>query len=112
MAETTGRSEAMTAPETRSPELQHEDGRMRADLEALTADLIRIDSVNAGLVPGGAGEGDIADFVTDWLSARGFQCMRLERNAGRPSVVGIARGDGQCCGGHGLGGGRIRTGWA
>lgn len=89
----------MTAPETRSPELQHGDGRMRADLEALTADLIRIDSVNVGLVPGGAGEGDIADFVTDWLSARGFQCVRLERNAGRPSVVGIARGTGSVAAG-------------
>lgn len=82
-----------------SAEQERGSDRLRAELEALTADLVRIDSVNPGLVPGGAGEVEIADFVTGWLSERGFACTRLERNAGRPSVVAIARGSG---GGRGI----------
>lgn len=60
----------------------------------LTRALIRIDSVNPSLVPGASGETNIADFVTEWLTTRGFACTRLEATAGRPSVVGVARGTG------------------
>ena len=67
---------------------------LRDEVVALTADLLRIDSVNPGLVPGGAGEARIADFVTQWLSARGFECTRVEPTPGRPSVLGVARGTG------------------
>jgi acetylornithine deacetylase len=60
----------------------------------LLAQLVAINSVNPGLVPGAAGEGAIADFCQEWLGARGFEVHRLERRPGRPSVVGIARGSG------------------
>src|SRR3954464_5550262 len=60
----------------------------------LLAQLVAINSVNPGLVPGAAGEGAIADFCQDWLSAAGFEVHRLERLPGRPSVVGVARGTG------------------
>lgn len=56
--------------------------------------LIGIDSVNPDLVPGAAGEGAIADWCSEWLSARGFEVERLEERPGRPSVVGRARGTG------------------
>lgn len=78
---------------------------LRDEVTALTADLIRIDSVNPGLVPGGAGESEIADFVTAWLSARGFACTRVEPTPGRPSVLAVARGTGrQGLGQEGAGG--------
>ena len=59
----------------------------------LTAALVRIDSVNPALVPGGAGEGEIARFVAAWLTAAGLEVQTVERD-GRPSVIGIARGRG------------------
>jgi acetylornithine deacetylase len=60
----------------------------------LLRDLVRIDSVNPDLVPGGAGESRIADACAAWLGARGFEVHRLEERPGRPSIVGIARGQG------------------
>ncbi|MER6945575.1 M20/M25/M40 family metallo-hydrolase [Nonomuraea sp. NPDC000554] len=60
----------------------------------LLAELIAIDSVNPDLVPGGAGEGDIADHCGAWLAGRGLEVHRLERRPGRPSLVAVARGTG------------------
>ncbi|OKI49537.1 ArgE/DapE family deacylase [Micromonospora sp. CB01531] len=60
----------------------------------LLARLIAINSVNPDLVPGGAGETEIADFCGAWLGARGFEVHRLEKRPGRPSLVAIARGTG------------------
>lgn len=59
----------------------------------LTAALVRIDSVNPSLVPGAAGEGEIARFVARWLTDAGLEVETVERD-GRPSVIGIARGRG------------------
>jgi acetylornithine deacetylase len=60
----------------------------------LLKQLIAIDSVNPDLVPGGAGEGRIADFCASWLNAHGFEVRRLEEKPGRPSIVGVAKGAG------------------
>ena len=60
----------------------------------LLKSLVSIDSVNPDLVPGGAGEAEVAAFCADWLAARGFEVHRVEEVAGRPSIVGIARGSG------------------
>ncbi|WP_433170399.1 ArgE/DapE family deacylase [Actinoallomurus sp. CA-150999] len=60
----------------------------------LLSRLIALDSVNPGLVPGGAGETAIADFCGRWLAAHGFEVHRLEKRPGRPSLVAIARGTG------------------
>ncbi|MFI6122961.1 M20/M25/M40 family metallo-hydrolase [Streptomyces sp. NPDC051064] len=65
-----------------------------SDPAGLLARLVSIDSVNPGLVPGGAGETVIADFCGHWLAARGFEVHRLEKCPGRPSLVAIARGTG------------------
>jgi acetylornithine deacetylase len=60
----------------------------------LTAALVRIDSVNPDLVPGGAGEAEIAAFVAGWLRHAGLEVEIDEPAPGRPNVIGIARGTG------------------
>jgi acetylornithine deacetylase len=60
----------------------------------LLQNLIAIPSVNPDLVQGGHGEAQIADFISAWFTSHGFEVHRLERNKGRPSIVGIARGRG------------------
>lgn len=60
----------------------------------LLADLVAIDSVNPALVPGAAGEAAIAAFVADWMQSRGLEVTVVDEPAGRPSVVGVARGAG------------------
>jgi acetylornithine deacetylase len=49
--------------------------------------LVRIDSVNPGLDPGGAGEAQIAAFVAGWGRAAGLRTQVLEHTPGRPSVI-------------------------
>ena len=65
----------------------------------LLARLVEIDSVNPSLVPGGAGEGEIARFIAGWAEDAGLEVQVLEATAGRPSVIVRARGSG---GGRGL----------
>ena len=64
------------------------------DVVALTAALAAIDSVNPDLVPGAAGEGEVADFVAAWCAARGLEVHRTEAAPGRPNVVAVRRGSG------------------
>jgi succinyl-diaminopimelate desuccinylase len=64
------------------------------EVTELARRLIAIDSVNPDLVPGGAGEAEIAGFCAGWLEDRGFEITRLEATAGRPSIVGRRRGTG------------------
>ncbi|MGH3052238.1 MAG: M20/M25/M40 family metallo-hydrolase [Gaiellaceae bacterium] len=68
-----------------------------SELEGLLSQLVAIDSVNPALVPGGAGEAEIARYVAHWLEERGLDVEVEEVVPGRPNVVGIA---------HGTGGGR------
>ncbi len=60
----------------------------------LTAALVRIDSTNPDLVPGGAGEGEIAAFVAAWCEQLGLEVQMVEPTPGRPSVIATARGSG------------------
>jgi acetylornithine deacetylase len=63
-------------------------------LRELVAELVAIDSVNPELVPGGAGEMEIARFIAGWLEAAGVEA-RIEVVApGRANVIGVARGSG------------------
>ena len=64
------------------------------DARALLADLVAIDSINPSLVPGGAGEAEIARFVGGWLEAHGLEVDLVDAEPGRPSVVARARGTG------------------
>ena len=63
-------------------------------LTELTAELVRIDSVNPDLVEGGAGEGEIGRFVADWLQNAGLEVETEEVAPERVNVVGTARGSG------------------
>jgi acetylornithine deacetylase len=63
----------------------------------LLSQLVAIDSVNPDLVPGGAGEQEIAQFVAEWLDRAGLDVTLDEAVPGRPNVVGVE---------HGTGGGR------
>ena len=63
-------------------------------LRDLVADLVAIDSVNPDLVPGGAGEMEIARFIAGWLEAAGVEARIDEIAPGRANVIGVARGSG------------------
>src|SRR3954447_3586392 len=65
-----------------------------SDLAQLLAQLVAIDSVNPEVVPGGAGEGQIARFVAAWLERAGLEVTLQEIAPGRPNVVGVRRGSG------------------
>jgi len=64
------------------------------DIADLLADLVRIDSINPDLVPGAAGEGDLARFIAAWAEREGLDVHVVEPTPGRPSVVAVARGTG------------------
>src|SRR5215469_12902781 len=49
--------------------------------------LVRIDSVNPGLDPAGAGEAQIAAYVARWARSAGLRVEVLEGTTGRPSVI-------------------------
>jgi acetylornithine deacetylase len=60
----------------------------------LASQLVAIDSVNPSLVPGGAGEREIAAFIASWAREAGLDADLLEDTPGRPSVIVRARGSG------------------
>src|SRR5690349_10636669 len=70
------------------------DVSLRDDVIDLTSRLVAIDSVNPALVPGGAGETEIAAFVAGWARDAGLEAEVLEETPGRPSVLARARGTG------------------
>ena len=65
-----------------------------SDVTVLAARLVEIDSVNPALIPGGAGESEIARFVAAWAKSAGLQADLLEETPRRPSVVVRAPGSG------------------
>ena len=58
----------------------------------LLRDLVAIDSVNPSLVPGGAGEGAVAERIAAALRAGGIDVSLTEVASGRPNVVGVVEG--------------------
>lgn len=67
---------------------------MPETLTDLLAALVRRDSTNPALVPGGAGEAAIAHFIVDWLTAHGIAAELDEAVPGRPSVIATVKGTG------------------
>jgi acetylornithine deacetylase len=67
---------------------------MAQDIPELLSQLVAIDSVNPSLVPGAAGEREIAGFIAGWAKDVGLQAEVLEGTPGRPSVVVRAAGTG------------------
>ena len=62
------------------------NARSMTALELLDA-LVRIDSVNPGLDPAGAGEAQLARYVAEWGQRAGLSVQMVEGTAGRPSVI-------------------------
>jgi len=65
----------------------------------LLTELVRIDSTNPSLAPGGAGEGAVARFLARRLKEAGLEVDLWDVLPGRPNVVARLRGTG----GHGIG---------
>jgi acetylornithine deacetylase len=65
-----------------------------ADLRELLAQLVAIDSVNPTLVPGGAGEAEIARFVAGWLERSGVAAEYHDLGEARANVIGRVPGHG------------------
>src|ERR1700680_3416279 len=68
--------------------------RMTSDAGRLLADLVAIDSINPDLIPGAAGENELAHFVADWCRRAGLEVELEEGAGGRPNGHGTARGSG------------------
>jgi len=60
---------------------------MEKDTIDLLKELVAIDSQNPSLVPGAAGESQIAAYVADWAKGAGLTAEIMEETPGRPSVV-------------------------
>jgi acetylornithine deacetylase len=58
----------------------------------LARDLVAIDSVNPSLVPGAAGEGEIALAIAAHMRRIGLDVVMQEAAPGRPNVIGILEG--------------------
>ena len=64
----------------------------REESIALLENLVRIDSVTPWLIPGGAGEGEVARYMRDWLTDIGLEVTLEEVEPGRPNVLAWLRG--------------------
>ena len=63
-------------------------------LTELLKDLVKIDSVNPSLVPGAAGEAEIATYIKNWMESIGLETELVEVEPGRPNIIGTLRGFG------------------
>jgi acetylornithine deacetylase len=61
---------------------------------SLLASLVGINSVNPSLIPGAAGEPEIARFLKRWLDERGIQTEMHDAAPNRPSVIARVPGKG------------------
>jgi acetylornithine deacetylase len=66
----------------------------RAFVESVARDLVRINSVNPTLAPGGAGEREVADYTAGVIARLGLEVTRHEPAPGRISVTGRLPGRG------------------
>jgi len=66
----------------------------RDSIVSLLSQLVGIDSVNPSLVPGGAGEEEVARFVASWLESAGIASIVDEVAPGRFNAVGRLPGTG------------------
>lgn len=60
---------------------------MEQDTIDLLKELVAIDSQNPSLVPGAAGESQVAAYVADWAKGAGLTAEIMAATPGRPSVV-------------------------
>ena len=66
----------------------------RAEVIRVLSDLVRIESVNPELAPGGSGEAVIAHYVAGFLKAAGLEVRLQEVGKNRFNILGTLRGHG------------------
>lgn len=66
----------------------------RQEVTRILSDLVRIESVNPGLVSGGSGEAAIARHVATFLRSAGLETHLQEVSPGRFNALGILHGNG------------------
>jgi len=64
----------------------------RTQVATVLADLVKIESINPGLVGGGSGEAEIACYVAEFLRSSGLETHVQKVGSGRSNVVGVLRG--------------------
>ncbi|CAN5262743.1 ArgE/DapE family deacylase [soil metagenome] len=64
----------------------------REEATELLDALVRIDSVTPWLIPGGAGEGEVARYMQRWFTDAGLTAIIEEIEPGRPNVLAWLRG--------------------
>lgn len=84
----------MTAAGSAGRSTRDDQRMLRAEVAALTRRLVAVDATNPSLVPGGAGERQLAQLIADWLAARGFEVHLIGADPARPSVLARRRGTG------------------
>ena len=60
----------------------------------LLSDLVKINSVNPSLVPGAPGEGEVAEFIGEYLRGLGLETRVEDVEVGRSNAVGTLKGEG------------------
>lgn len=65
-----------------------------AEVTSLLSSLVRIDSVTPWLIPGGAGEMEVARFIAHWLEPLGVDVAIEEPEPGRANLIARWRGTG------------------
>jgi acetylornithine deacetylase len=65
-----------------------------SDLVELLTGLVEIDSINPDLIPGAAGEAELAGYVGRWAERAGLDVEVEDAAPGRPNVIATARGSG------------------
>jgi len=65
-----------------------------SSLVKLLKDMVRIDSVNPSLVPGAAGETEMAKYCADYMRGLGLETAVYDVEPGRPNAVGVLKGGG------------------
>ncbi|MCK4438081.1 ArgE/DapE family deacylase [Candidatus Bathyarchaeota archaeon] len=65
-----------------------------SSLVKLLKDMVRIDSVNPSLVPGAAGEAEMAEYCADYMRSLGLETIVYDVEPGRPNTVGVLKGGG------------------
>jgi acetylornithine deacetylase len=63
-----------------------------SELVELLRRLVEIDSINPDLIPGAAGEAEVARFVAEWSERAGLEVEVEEAAPGRPNVIATAGG--------------------
>lgn len=67
----------------------------RTQATELLKQLVSIDSVNPSLVPGGAGEREISEFIAEYMREIGLETALTEVSPGRTNAVGVLKGLGK-----------------